>query len=327
MQNKKQYAILRFNSLNQEKLNKCIEHNYRFTKSQRDVRDDMNYALIVKDNKLIEGRYAHSQKLMRAHGEELKEKFNDIQTKHGKLVYKETGKSLSKKRVNSMAEGLLGFSDSSRQKYEENPTKFWNKCRQSVADICQHYGIELFSMFLHVSEEGNPHVHFITTNFNTESGEVVGWEINKNRSGEIAQDLVAKQWQDWGFERGENGSEARHLSVEDYKKSQATLELDPELKKLNEIRKSEKMDVSVDRICEILAELEDYPKLGSVNIEKFYDIANNHREKGHSDKLGKMVIKLEKRLSRTIDKFDKINRNIYTIDNGSESPYKPPKPF
>lgn len=287
-----QSVMIRWQPSSDEQMERDIIHCLRSVKSIKSVTDKnaVNYFYDFDDKKII--GYSTKKPLDKKYRKKYVESMADNVEEHRKLLRKFKKQSLNRKRQQSHAIGVIGFSDSMKNKWnnifdKSQKTKFFKKAVESLNDITNEFGIEFSNLTFHTDERGQPHFHFHARNFKSD-GSAPRFDNSKELGGRL-QDIVAGHFDEFGFNRGEENSKKKHLTVKEYQEHEDKLkEIESErieLQKNNEELKKEVADLKqgkidalkqLDIICNQLIELNLADDAGDF-LERFNRIKSDKR--------------------------------------------------
>lgn len=157
----------------------------------------------------------------------IKEEYNEVRKKHEELFKKSRNETLPKTRksysmfVMSFPKTLL-FSKLWNEKNNTgefiNREKLLRSAENTIIDFCKDFNTEYEYITLHTDEKGELHFQGLVKNFDKKTGAGLNIQRNK-RNGEKCQDIIFKQFQSFGFERGisKDLTKKIHLTTEEYK--------------------------------------------------------------------------------------------------------------
>jgi len=230
---KNQYTQFRIeNCNNQEKYIKEISHNLRFNIQTSQISQDIKNIFYLNGKTT---QFLTSD--LKNHKEYFENLFKERLELHKKLYKKSFKRNLQPKIQTTTINGVFTLSDSIDDLWKEKPKEVWEKGVKTIQNMCKELNIKLHYVVLHLDEDGLPHFHFQSDNFDNDTGEVLGISKNKNNLGEKVQDLSEIYFKEFGFTRGisKKKSNKRHLTTQEYKEYMKNLEKVQELEKTVEI--------------------------------------------------------------------------------------------
>lgn len=198
---------VRMMTLNSKKRKYEINHDFRIDYSRHIKNDNLNYLYIQNKDKNVKSdikSYKYDKTDKNKNYKMLKEinpKIEELEKLHQTLYKKNYGRTMQKDKVNSFNSGVLTFpadmeNDLSGEKF--NQQEFIKMGIKTIQNMCKEFNLELIYITRHF-DETTPHFHFVTSNFNVETGEI----FKRNaENGKKLQDLTTYEFGKYGFERG-----------------------------------------------------------------------------------------------------------------------------
>lgn len=308
-----QYTQVRIQPVGKYQMKEAIRHDLRTKKEKRAINNNDNHLFF--DGKIIKYKRfesdEHNEEVMKI-GNKLIGGLDDIQTEHKKLYRKTHKQSLNIERTQSLAMGILTFSDSFKGLVEQDADKMMELGIKTIKDMAKELDTQLHYVAFHTDEKGLPHFQFFINNFNSK-----GKSIKANRSKEIGeklQDMSATHFAEYGFVRGvsKEKSGRKHLSIEEYKEymelKDKSQELKEEIAKLKD-EKEELMQVSRKLYADNKAlqeEMNDKITIFSELYQELIEIQDTNETRWYMVKLAKLVEDGKtKKLDKLIDKLSR----------------------
>jgi len=221
---KKQFVQVRFETrVNEKKYIYEMKHNLRQWKNiPNQINNNEN--LIYYENKTLKyNNETNVSKLKEITNKLLENSYERVRI-HKKLFKKTKKRTLETSKQKSLNGGVLTFSDSIMEKWEQNPYKVWEYGVKTIKNMCKELDTQLHYVVLHTDEKGLIHFQFGCDNFDSK-GIPLGIQRNKQK-GKLVQDLSEKYFKKMGFSRGisKDKSNKRHLTIQQFKEYKENLE-------------------------------------------------------------------------------------------------------
>lgn len=296
-QENEQFTNVRFESIPHYKMVAEIKHDMRMNKITSVTKEENQTFIFNYINGIVEVEsYFMNTEKAKNIGQSVIDILPDIEQRHRKLLRKNKNQSLNKKRVNSFNMGVLTFSDSMRDLVETDLQKVLDLGRRTIEEMCKEVDIKLHYISFHMDEDGTPHFHFFTDNFNS-LGNTINPKRNKNL-GQKLQDLGNDYFDQLGFKRGisKELSGRKHLSIREYKDYQETLKENQRLKKEIEEMKSLEAE-TMETIIQLVSDLYEIGvNYKGRTVEELLDLFKRYFEdEKEFEKLFDKVVKLAKK--------------------------------
>lgn len=192
---------IRMKTLSKNKIKHYVNHDTRIDKTSHIKNNNPNF-FYMNNEKVFSFKYdkkdKHNPKIF---SQKIHKKITELEELHKTLYTKRYKTNLRTDRTNSINCGVLTFprdmeNDLSGEQF--NQQEFIKLGVETIENICKEYKLELVYVSRHF-DETTPHFHFMTSNFNVETGEV----FKRNaESGRKLQDLTTFKFGKYGFERG-----------------------------------------------------------------------------------------------------------------------------
>lgn len=192
---------IRMKTLSKNKIKHYVNHDTRIDKTSHIKNNNPNF-FYMNNEKVFSFKYdkkdKHNPKIF---SQKIHKKITELEELHKTLYTKRYKTNLRTDRTNSINCGVLTFprdmeNDLSGEQF--NQQEFIKLGVETIENICKEYKLELVYVSRHF-DETTPHFHFMTSNFNVETGEV----FKRNaESGKKLQDLTTFKFGKYGFERG-----------------------------------------------------------------------------------------------------------------------------
>lgn len=313
---KKQYTNIRIESKNFIRMKAAIKHSLRMIK----IASNQEYVMGLKDGKKVKLHNPnHNKKNMywfagednievndyskeerRKIGNELINKFKERQEEHKRRLRESKDISLHKKRVHSLADGVLTFSSSIKDLTEKSQEKIFALGVETIKNMCRELGVEVHYITFDLDERGLPHFQYYMDNFDSKGNAL---NISRSKKGSLVQDLGNLYFNELGFERGIS-KEITGRRHEDIRTFQATKdkerdleELEEEVKQLENLKSEyeeeieEEVSQILERKKEVITQLQAMEDLEGE--EEFKRLWNRYSKKLNMKKLLKHLGKWE----------------------------------
>ena len=310
------------------KMTRAIKHSLRMIKvssNQKFVRVKVNKKWEMKFNPNYqnenmfwfddeeENNNNYSKEVRREKGKKLIDSFEDRQKEHHKRFYKNSGYSLNKKRVQSLADGVLYFSSSIVEMTKEDKQKIFEMGIKTIKNMCKELDTKLHYVTFDLDEIGNPHFQYYMDNFDSKGNAL---NISRDKfQGRKVQDLMNVYFKELGFIRGiskeitgnENIPNGEYQKVQDMKKDKL-LELNNIENKIDDL-KEELNDEWLDMIDRANLVVSEYKQLNEKDkLLKFSDNFKQYKNTKNLSRLSKEVSKNEgmiKKIKKLLDREEK----------------------
>lgn len=296
-----QYINIRFENNTYKQMKKEIKHDLRMVTVERVTQPDKPTILFNYTNGKMEREelFMKSDK-SREVGQKIIDLLPDIEQRHRILLRKNYNQSLNKERVSSFNMGVFTFSSDMREYAATRLEEVLELGIKTIENICKEYDIKLHYISWHMDEEGIPHFHYFTDNFNSK-GRTINPKRNKNM-GQRLQDLGILYFKDMGFNRGldKEITKGKHMPIREYKAAQDAIKQNKKLKEENQKLKNQIQEME-ELQSEVMGALIDM-------VSEFYEMGMNYKGKSAAE-----LLKMFQRYFEDEVKFEKLFDKVLNL--------------